>query len=177
MTEETKERLVVDPLAGYELDIGRLLWMLEDGRRLTKELLTDLPHKALGWQPAPGENSIATLLYHIAAVEADWLYVEVLQQPTFPSEMAALFPRDMRDDHGRLAVPDDARLLAHVMRLDAVRRALLEAFRGMSLDDFRRERNMPEYDVTPEWVLHHLIQHEAEHRGEIGLIRAFADAG
>ncbi|MGA7731021.1 MAG: hypothetical protein WCD37_07085 [Chloroflexia bacterium] len=26
------------------------------------------------------------------------------------------------------------------------------------------------YDVTPEWVLHHLMQHEGEHRGHIHVI-------
>jgi uncharacterized damage-inducible protein DinB len=29
-------------------------------------------------------------------------------------------------------------------------------------------RIFPQYEVSPEWVLHHLSQHEAEHRGEIG---------
>jgi uncharacterized damage-inducible protein DinB len=32
----------------------------------------------------------------------------------------------------------------------------------------------PPYDVTPEWVLHHLMQHEAEHRSQIGAPRARA---
>jgi hypothetical protein len=30
---------------------------------------------------------------------------------------------------------------------------------------------MPGYDVTPEWVLHPLLQHEAEHRGQISDMR------
>ena len=37
----------------------------------------------------------------------------------------------------------------------------------MTLDDYRRLRSLPDYDVTPEWVLHHLAQHEALHRGQI----------
>lgn len=176
MNETRKERLAVGSSPSSDPEIGGLLWMLEDGRRLTMEVLADVPDHALGWQPAPGENSIGTLLYHIAAVEADWLYVEVLQQPSFPAEIAALFPRDMRDEHHRLSVSDETTLGAHLARLDAVRRALLDAFRGMSLDDFRRERSLPDYHVTPEWVLHHLIQHEAEHRGEIGLLRVLHSA-
>ena len=43
----------------------------------------------------------------------------------------------------------------------------LAAFRGMDIDEFRRRRHLPNYEVTPEWVLHHLAQHEAEHRGQI----------
>jgi uncharacterized damage-inducible protein DinB len=42
----------------------------------------------------------------------------------------------------------------------------------MTDDEFSRPRSLPAYDVSPAWVLHHLAQHEAEHRGEIGSIIA-----
>jgi uncharacterized damage-inducible protein DinB len=45
----------------------------------------------------------------------------------------------------------------------------------MDLADFRRIRSLPEYDVTPEWVLHHLMQHEAEHRSQIGGLKDRAE--
>ena len=45
------------------------------------------------------------------------------------------------------------------------------AYQQMSLEDFRRARVLEAYDVTPEWVLHHLCQHEAEHRDEIIALR------
>ena len=61
-------------------------------------------------------------------------------------------------------------------RLETVRGHLLAAFREMSLAEFRRVREFPDYDVTPEGVLHHLIQHEAEHRGQIGLLRDLAES-
>jgi hypothetical protein len=41
----------------------------------------------------------------------------------------------------------------------------------MSTDNFRRARSFPDYDVTPEWVVHHLCQHEAEHRSEIAALQ------
>ena len=40
------------------------------------------------------------------------------------------------------------------------------------LKDKLRVRSLPDYDVTPEWVLNHLVQHEAEHRAEIAITRA-----
>ena len=46
----------------------------------------------------------------------------------------------------------------------------------MTLDEFRRPRSLPQYDVTPEWVLHHLTQHEAEHRGHIQGLREIIEA-
>ncbi len=46
----------------------------------------------------------------------------------------------------------------------------------MTLEDFRRPRSAESYDVTPEWTIHHLVLHEAEHRGEMATIRSLAEA-
>jgi uncharacterized damage-inducible protein DinB len=169
MTDSTKEHLTIYGLEGYEPEIGRLLWMLEDSRRHTKRLIAKLGDADLDWAPTPQENSIGALLYHIAGVEAGWLYEEVLQQPSFTPEMIALFPEDY--DNGHLAHARGTTLETHLQRLDAVRADLLAAFRGMSVAEFRRERDLPDYAVTPEWVLYHLLQHEDEHRAEIAMLR------
>jgi hypothetical protein len=62
-----------------------------------------------------------------------------------------------------------------VNRLETVRGLLLESYQPMDLPEFRRARLLERYDVTPEWVLHHLMQHEAEHRGQIRSLRAGAE--
>ena len=173
MTGESKERLIVESVPGYEPEIGLLLGMLEESRGRTKEHLAGLTDDELKWTPGPGFNSIGTILYHLALIEADWLYAEAREQ-AYPPEAVALFPDDVRDDAGRLAAARRASLQEHVDRLDEVRAMLLAAFRDMSLAEFRRVRVLPEYDVAPGFVLHHLMQHEAEHRGEIGMLRALA---
>jgi len=150
--------------------------MLEDTRQRTLAFLEGLTDETLDWTPFPGGNSIATLLYHLAAIEADWLYAEVLEQPDFPPQIVALFPADVRDERGQLTPSQEAGLDVYLDRLAAVRRALLAGFAGMTLADFRRARTLPDYAVTPEWVLHHLMQHEAEHRGQIGMLREMAES-
>jgi uncharacterized damage-inducible protein DinB len=55
----------------------------------------------------------------------------------------------------------------HLERLASVRELLLGVYAEMSPARFRRVRALPSYDVTPGWVLYHLVQHEAEHRGQI----------
>jgi len=180
--DNDQELLANQALEGFELEIGKLLWMLEDGRERLKQGLAgiDAGHEQaiLDWRPRSGTNSIGTLLYHIAAVETDWLFVEVLADYTPETPVAwpdALLPHDMRDQQGRLADLEDETLDDHWRRLDRVRSLLLDAFRGMSVAEFRRPRHLERYDVTPEWVLHHLIQHEAEHRGQILERRADAE--
>lgn len=173
VTEIMKDTRTVEALPGYEPETGRVLWMLEQGRERTKACVVGLPTEMIDWAPDPKVNSIGALLYHIAAIELDWLYVEVLEDRPFPAEIMPLFPEDVRDENEQLAAARGYSLQEHLDRLDAVRDLLLSAFREMPLADFRRLRVCPEYDVTPEWVLHHLIQHEAFHRGEMSLMRGW----
>lgn len=100
--------------------------------------------------------------------------LEVLEVEQFPPEVAALFPHDVRDKWGRLTPVPGIGLATHLRRLDAVREQLRAVYRTMTPGDFRRARRLPAYDVTPEWVIHHLAQHEAEHRGQIGMLRELA---
>jgi uncharacterized damage-inducible protein DinB len=37
----------------------------------------------------------------------------------------------------------------------------------MDLKDWRKLRTVEKYDVSPEWVVYHLIEHESHHRGQI----------
>jgi uncharacterized damage-inducible protein DinB len=174
MANHAKEQKIVATHLSKEPAIGQWLWALQDARQRTMRELEGLTPAMIDWLPPDNESSIGTVLYHIADIEADWLYVEVLEQP-LPSEVAALFPVATRDEHGRLTQVQGFSLEEHLRRLETVRALLLDAFRQMDLSEFRRVRSLEYYDVTPEWVLHHLAQHEAEHRSQIGALRARAE--
>lgn len=174
MTNTTKEHLSIDYMPDVAPTIAAALWQLEDGRNETLKAIKDVSAEALDWEASHYPNSIGTLLYHIALVEADWLYVEVLQGGY--SAVDSWFPYDARDNNGRLTPIKGMPIADHLARLAAIRENLLAVFRVMTMEDFRREREMDDYFVTPEWVLHHLSQHEAEHRGEIMMLHTLAKA-
>ena len=69
-------------------------------------------------------------------------------------------------------MPMDTNQLA---RMAASRQQVLTELRSLSAADFYRVRQLDAYDVTPEWVLYHLLEHEAGHRGEIGELRRQAE--
>jgi uncharacterized damage-inducible protein DinB len=174
MDSEEKERLVVEPYLSETPEIGRWLWALQDARQRTLRELGRQTSGMIDWAPPGHESTIGTVLYHLADIEADWLYVEVLEQP-LPPEVAALFAYPTRDGQGALTQVTGFSLEAHLRRLEIVRGLLLGVFQPMGLGEFRRARTLPQYEVTPEWVLHHLMQHEAEHRGQIGNLRERAE--
>ena len=65
-------------------------------------------------------------------------------------------------------------MASHLARLAAIRAWVLDRLGRMSATDFHRVRVRPDYDVAPDWAIHHILQHEAEHRAHIAWIR---DAG
>ena len=175
MDSRKKDNLIVDDRLSQEPEIGRWLWALQDTRQRTLREFSKLSAAMLDWLPGENESSIGTVLYHIADIEADWLYVEVLEKP-FPPEVAALFPYGTRDEQGHLTPVQGFGLEQYLNRLEIVRGLLLDVYQQMDLAEFRRARSLPNYDVTPEWVLHHLMQHEAEHRSQIGGLRVRAES-
>lgn len=169
----TRKYNVVNSALHQVPEIGMWLWALEDARARTLEELVQLTPAILDWQPPDGGSSISTLLYHIADIEADWLYAEVLEQP-LPPTVLRWFPYPTRDDQGDLTQVQGEPMEVHFERLATIRRFTVDTYRAMDLDEFRRIRSLAYYDVTPEWVLHHLMQHEAEHRSQIAMLLARA---
>lgn len=174
MNDAMKHR-VMAPVTAAEPEIGRWLWALEDTRRRTIETVAGISQSAIDWSAPEGGNTIGTLLYHIALIEADYLYVDVLGLDDYPQELHAMFPHDDRDATGALTVVAGVSRADHLNRLAWTRARLLATFAPMPLAAFRRPRTLPDYEITPEWTLHHLMQHEAEHRGQIGALRQRAE--
>ena len=168
-----RDRLVIEPIAAAP-QVGLLLAALEDGRNRTLGELGSVDDEMLGRRPAALPlHTIGQLLYHVALIEADWVLTEIqeLSESAWPDWVEAEFPIDVRDDEGRLSdIPPEpmARALA---RLSRVRSHTLTAIGELDDVELHRVRSMPAYDVTPAWALHHLVQHEAEHRAHIALVR------
>jgi uncharacterized damage-inducible protein DinB len=78
-----------------------------------------------------------------------------------------LFPLNVSSEKGLLTEIKGQSLDDHFYRLDKVREVFLSHFRSMDITDWRKPRILEHYDVTPEWVVYHLIEHEAHHRGQI----------
>jgi len=167
--------LHVEPLPGYEPEMGRCFWALEAVRRRTLTLVEGVDQPTLDWEGPDGrEDSIGSLLYHIASSEMRWLFQDILQQD-FP--LFANADVRYRDDHGKLTRVLGVPLADHLACLHRSREFLLETCRTMSLAEWRRSRrpaNRRDYEVTPEWIIFHLVEHEAGHAFQISALKARA---
>jgi uncharacterized damage-inducible protein DinB len=166
----SKDNLTITPAPAKDSLVGRWLSYLDDGRERTKSVVEGLTTERLEYQQPPFQNSISTLLAHIAAIEMDWLYSEILEQE-IPKEVLVLLPPDVRDETGRLIEVKGVSLEQHLERLEKTHQFFINHLSTMTLEDFLRVRSLEPYDVTPEWVCLHLLEHEAAHRGQILLLR------
>lgn len=176
MTDRQKLTLSLAPGEGEDPEIGRWLRALKDTRSRMNQALQDLPAELVDRLPPSGGSSIGAILYHLAIIEADWLFDDVLgtQETDWPAE---LFPMDAREDGEHLSPFADETVDQHLARLKKIRTMLVETISSMSADELHRPRERKDYDVSPAWVLHHLMQHEAEHRSQIGSVREALGAG
>jgi uncharacterized damage-inducible protein DinB len=165
-----REVLALEPLAD-DPEVGRWLAAMEDARRDTLKELEDVSDEDVDRESPAGPNSIGTLLYHVALVEADWLLTDILGPEAAPEWPADLLPFDDRDPEGNLTPLRGETLQQHLDRLGSVRSLFLEHMRFFQAEDFHRVRVRERFDVAPDWVLHHLLQHEAEHRAHIAAVR------
>lgn len=178
---EVKE---ASPVPGCPEPIGYALWHLEEAREWTLSYLDGISQEALDLCPQDHPHSAATLLYHIAVFEVDWVYTDVLGNeydmerriPGCPPEVAAVLPYPLLlEDRSYTPVSGES-LSTHLDRLSLIRRSLLGVFTTMTLEEFRSPRPSGDVSVTPEWVLMHLARHESEHRGQIWVARTAAES-
>ena len=164
-----RRKLILSSVGSEGLEVDVWLAALRDCRARTHKAIAGIQTDELDWMCPLSRNTIGTVLYHIAAIELDWLYNEILEQE-FPDDFRTWFPYDVRDSNGNLTpVADGAR--EHEERLRYVRDKLVGTLSTMAPLEFHRVRHLEAYDVTPQWVVCHLLQHEAEHRGQIAIMR------
>jgi uncharacterized damage-inducible protein DinB len=170
MTEPSRDTRILTPTTALSPEIGGWLAALHECRERTIRACVDINAAKLDRAGPGGNNSIGSLLYHIAAIELDWLYSDILEHD-FPTDLRQWFPLDVRGPDGTLAVVTGNTVQHHLARLWYVREKLEQTLATMTPEEFDRTRKLESYDVTPRWVVHHLLQHEAEHRGQIISLR------
>jgi len=162
--------IAIPPLADFAPRVGLYLAQMEDVRQRTKRYVEGLTAEQLAWHPQPNVESIGTLLLHIAAVERSWIGEDIERRPMGEEWMIG-FPI-------RFSIPQiSGKPVAYFFeQLDAVRAETHAALARLTDDDLPRAISPLEGGSTPEqytieWILYHLVEHEAHHKGQIAVMK------
>jgi uncharacterized damage-inducible protein DinB len=165
-----------DPVPGYAPGIGRYVAQLSGLRGNLLREVSNLSPEQLSWHPNELTESIGTQLLHVAAVEWSWTFQDIFGRPDEDFQgWEEAFP--IRVNQPQVT----GKPLAYFTdKLETVRAQTLEAFRGLSEDDLARlvgegpvdEGEEPRSRLyTIDWILFHLVEHEAHHIGQVELLR------
>lgn len=167
------ERVVITPAAGYPPIIGAYLAKMDDVRSRTLKYVEGLSPEQLAWSPNDKCESIATLLLHIAAAERSWIGEDIMRRP-MDEWWKIAFPI-------RFNIPQiSGKELSYFTEILAnIREETKDALRTLTDDDLTREiapldpseAVNTEKRFSIEWILYHMIEHEAHHKGQIAVMK------
>ena len=159
----------VEPLAGYQDPYGLLCAVLQDGTNEWRgELDPNLTEDAVVWQPHPGTHSIGAVILHIVGVEIFWFERFVLGLPGDPEERKLVMADDIDQDEWRWPAPPRRPISWYFELQERIRARTLESIKQWPAPDTALEHHGRQ--ITPRWVLGHVIQHEAYHGGQAVLL-------
>ncbi len=140
------------------------LQMLQSQHDELKRTFENASAAALDWAPAPTANSLAALVTHVAGAQS-FLLGDLLGGRTSQRD---------RDSEFATRKVDGAAL---TMRLDAAMADAATAIEPLTLDDLAQERYSPRHqrNFTVAWLLHHALEHAAQHVGHAQLTRQLWD--
>ena len=167
-----------DPVEGYAPRIGRYIAQMNEVRTGLLRQLEGLGIEQIDWHPDENTESIGTMLLHIDAVEWSWIFEDIFGRPDseYPGEWSEAMPI-----RNRLPQVQGRPLEWYLQELEATRQRTLEVLRGFNGDDLARlvgesddlgpELERRSWLYTIDWIIWHIIHHEAAHVGQIELLR------
>ena len=155
--------------------LSLLWWMLEDVRKVTLKGIEGLSKEQLFQTPIEGEYPVGAYIMHIAEAEVYWL--QVLTGTKIDKEIKKRIYYDSWMNPSKSDAESPNKPLEINEYLEAINsvRELLEEYmfslKDSDLDGFVMQRRKDgDHKILRKWIIYHLIEHEAHHRGQMMLL-------
>jgi uncharacterized damage-inducible protein DinB len=158
---------IIEPAEGYSTQIGIMVEMLEDLKARISANVQDLSQRQTDYMIDEKGNSIGALLMHIMATEA-YTQVETLEGRNWTAEEAAFW-----NAAGELGAVSRAKIkgkpITYYLELwDEVRAKTLD---GLKQRDDAWFASMIEEGMNYHWAWFHVLEHTANHMGQIASVK------
>ena len=164
---------ILTPHPGLSTGIGYYLSGMEEVRGQVVEAIKSIPNDVVGKPAFLGAHSIGGLALHIG--EAEWFWIQMVvsgHKLTDEDKKAAYW--DVLDD------PDGVARNGYttdfcLREIENIRNKTRDVLFGKNDSDLDRlisfERRGETTEHSLRWILHHLIDHEAQHKGQILMLK------
>ncbi|MFW9787587.1 MAG: DinB family protein [Candidatus Thorarchaeota archaeon] len=167
MSEETKQIVTLERDNELSPRIALFYAMLERTRgRLVRRVET-LSKETLDFSPdRKSVESIGTLLIHIAAIEYSWILEDIAGKEMEYEKWKYAF--SLRENIDQITGES---VEFYLSRLKEVREEVFDFLKTLSDENLDSIIDVDSEKVSIEWILFHLIEHEAMHIGQISVLR------
>lgn len=167
------------PAAGMPTEIGYYLSGMDEVRGQLREVVAEMSSEDLGCCGISGAHSIAALVLHIGEGEWYWMQMVVNGHKLTAEDRVAPFWDVFEFPESFVEKNYSAAFCLN--QVDAIRKQTRDLLASFTDDDLNRMFSRSKRGVKSEhslrWILHHLIDHEAHHKGQILMLkRLLADS-
>ena len=166
-------RRLLTPHPGLAIGIGYYLSGMEEVRNQLNVAVKTIPDDLIGKPAFLGAHSIGGLVLHIG--EAEWFWMQMVVSGHELTEENKSAPYwDILDDVGRVEQNGYTAefCLQEIAKIRNQTRDVLFSYNDKDLEriiTFTRRGETTEHNLR--WILHHLIDHEAQHKGQILMLK------
>ncbi|HEX6730946.1 MAG TPA: DinB family protein [Pyrinomonadaceae bacterium] len=170
-------RHVLTPHPGLSTGIGYYMSGMEEVRSQLIEAVKNIPNDLIGKPAFLGAHSIGGLVLHIG--EAEWFWMQmVVSGHKLTEEDRAAACWDILDEIDRVSSRGFSTefCLLEIEKIRNQTRDVLFSFNDSDLEriiSFERRGKTTEHSLR--WILHHLIDHESQHKGQILMLKRLMD--
>lgn len=147
-----------------------LLYMLDDVRKVTLEGIKGLTKEQLFRAPIPGEYPAGAYLMHLG--EADIAWLEIASGEKQPEGLKKRLYSNCWYDPSEPPAPPAAapEVEEYISAITEARERIRSYFGNLTNEELEEEVSTSKRKVSRKWILYHLIEHEAHHRGQMFML-------
>ncbi|HVQ36718.1 MAG TPA: DinB family protein [Pyrinomonadaceae bacterium] len=166
-------RRTLESVSGFSTQLGFYLGGMEEVREQLIDAVQGMADEQICNSAIPGAHSIGALVLHIGEAEWYWMQCVVSGQQVSNEIRCAPYWDVLGDPEGFAGKRYSIEFcLDEIKKLREQTRATLAAFTDADLERiFTRERRGETLEHNLRWILHHLIDHEAQHKGQILMLK------
>jgi uncharacterized damage-inducible protein DinB len=169
---------VLSPAEGFSPGIGFFVSGMDEVRGQLQAAVGGMTDQQLGRRAVSGAHSIAALVLHIGEAEWWWMQCNVYGHKLTAEDGQAPYWDVLKDPDGVGSKLYSAQFcLDEIAKIRKQTRDLLASFNDDDLEriiSFERRGELHEHSLR--WVLHHLIDHEAQHKGQILMLKRLIES-
>ena len=166
-------RQTLDSVSDLSTQIGFYFAGMEEVRQQLREAVEGMSDDHIGRPAIPGAHAIGALVLHIGEAEWYWMQGVVSGHKVTEEIRHAAYWDVLKDPKGFSEKSYSAEFCLHeIKKLREQTHSTLAAFKDSDLERiFAIERGGETHERSLRWILHRLIDHEAQHKGQILMLK------